>query len=175
MIPWGLAGAADVLNIHPLFVHFPVAFLPVAAAFYWLGIVSGREQPAVAGKWALFAGTVSALLAVWTGWNAAGTVPHEGGVHGLLQIHMNFGFAIAGLSLLLSGWVMCARASVPGKWRPLFLGSLLLLALLVIQTADFGGRMVFLHGVGVGRKSMLETGQTPEPAGAGHEHGGHSH
>ena len=46
--------------------------------------------------------------------------------------------------------------------------------------ADLGGRMVFLNGVGVGRKSMAqeEKAHSHEHAGEeqkAHEHRGHSH
>lgn len=174
MISWGLAGAADVINIHPLFVHFPIALLLAAFVFYWLAVISGREQPAIAGKWTLITGTIAAALTVWTGLDAARTVPHSGGVHGILMVHQYFGFAIAILSLFLSLWVLIARTSLPGKGRPLFLGLIIVLAGLVIQTADFGGRMVFLHGVGVGRKSMMPEAKAHEHGGQEHhEHGGH--
>jgi hypothetical protein len=60
-----------------------------------------------------------------------------------------------------------------------FIGLLLVVALLIGQTADLGGRMVFFHGVGMGKKAMTQQAtQAHEHGGrehGGHEHGGHEH
>jgi len=167
-IQWGLKGAEELINIHPLFVHFPIALLLTSVAFYLLGSVFKKEELLTAGKWALYFGALSAAVTVWTGLEAAKTAPHGGGTHEMMMAHQYIGYTVLGLSILLSLWVFLSKVSIPSKGRPVFLGGLILMSLILVQGADLGGRMVFLNGVGVGKKSMM-------PAESGHGHGEHGH
>lgn len=153
-VPWGIRGLSQVMNPHPVFVHFPIAMLLMASLFYWVGVVFKKESLLHAAKWELYAGTFFALLAVITGLWAAHTVPHDEEVHRILVLHQYLGFIILLSSGFLSGWVFFAKASPPKKGSWAFLVALILLSLIIVQQGDFGGRMVFLHGTGVGQKSM---------------------
>lgn len=153
---WGFKGLEELLNIHPVFVHFPIALFLTSIAFYLLGGILKREDWLHVGKWLLFVGTLSTLFTAWTGLQAARTVSHGGETHTILMLHQYLGLAILGLSVALSVWVGIARENLPRKGKTVFFAMLVLLGLLVVQTADLGGRMVFLNGVGVGRKSMLQ-------------------
>jgi uncharacterized membrane protein len=155
-VQWGLQGLNELINVHPLFVHFPIALLLTAIAFYFLGVIFRKEELLQSGRWSFYAGTLSAVVAVLTGLQAASTVPHGGDLHQTLMAHQYTGFAILGLSLFLSVWLMIAKAAIPQKGKPLFLTAILLLGAIIIQQADFGGRLVFLHGIGIGKKSMME-------------------
>ncbi len=154
-VPWGIQGLSQVMNPHPIFVHFPIAMLLMASFFYWVGVVFKKESLLHAAKWELYAGTFFALLAVITGLWAARTVPHDEEVHQILVLHQYLGFIILLSSVFLSGWVFFAKASPPKKGSWTFLVALIFLSLIIVQQGDFGGRMVFLHGTGVGQKSML--------------------
>ncbi len=178
-VQWGFQGLQDLVNVHPLFVHFPIALLLAASALYALGIISKRESFYTGGKWTLFVGTLGATSAVLTGLQAAKTVPHGGETHQIMMVHQYLGIAVLVLSLILSLWLLISKANIPSRGRPLFLLGLLALAAILFQQADFGGRMVFTHGVGVGKKSMMMQGaEAPHQEHAeGHEHGheGHAH
>lgn len=178
-VRWGLDGLQNMINIHPLFVHFPTALLLAAVVFYFSGTILRKEELFSAGKWVFYVGTLSAIVAVWTGLQAANTVPHGGDVHQTLMAHQYTGFFILGLSILLSLWLIIGKANIPGRGKPLFLIVLLLLAAIIMQQADFGGRLVFLNGVGVGRKSLAEKNKASsyvlEPGNEDNEHGTHQH
>ncbi|MBI4372385.1 MAG: DUF2231 domain-containing protein [Candidatus Omnitrophica bacterium] len=165
-IPWGFEGFQEILNFHPVFVHFPIALLSAACGFYFLGIVFRKEELLAVGKWSLYFGALSALLAVVTGLQAADTVSHNDETHQIMMAHQYLGFVILGLSAFLSAWLLKAKANLPQKRKPIFLLALLLLAIMIAQQGDFGGRLVFLHGVGVGKKSMSQH--------SSHEHHDHS-
>ena len=165
-VPWGLQGLSQVMNPHPLFVHFPIAMLLMASFFYWAGTIFKKDSLLHVAKWELYVGTFFALLAVITGLWAARTIPHDEEVHRILILHQYLGLVILISSVLLSGWAFFAKTPLPKKGSWIFLVALVFLSLTIIQQSDFGGRMVFLHGAGVGQKSVL-TEQ------AGHEH--HSH
>jgi uncharacterized membrane protein len=183
----GFQGATEVLNVHPLFVHFPIALLLSSFVFYLLGAIFKNDGLLAAGKWSLYFGTLSAAVTVWTGLEAAKTAPHGGGTHDIMMVHQYIGFIVTSLSTVLSAWVFFSKANVPGKGKPVFLTVFALMCVILIQGADLGGRMVFLNGVGVGRKSMMpkvtDEHGGKEPAGqehggkehAGQEHGGHDH
>jgi len=169
---WGLAGIKDLVNIHPLFTHFPVALLLSAFAFYLLGILFRKDHFFKTGQWTLFFGTLGAAAAVWTGHEAAETVAHDATTHAIIMAHQNLGFAVLTLSVLLSLWLLISRSSLP-KPKTVFVAGLFLIVALLLQQVDLGGRLVFFHGVGMGRKSVLEA-EKAEPA-APHEHDHHAH
>lgn len=155
-VQWGMQGLQGMINVHPIFVHFPIALLLTAIAFYILGILFRKEVLLMVGKWTLFAGSLSTVPAVFTGLQAANTVPHGGGIHQTLMAHQYLGFTILTISIALSVWVLVSKTNVPQKGKKVFLIALLLLAAIIGQQADFGGRLVFLNGVGVGKKNMGE-------------------
>jgi uncharacterized membrane protein len=111
---------------------------------------------------------LAAVVTVWTGLEAAENVFHGGEIRKTMMMHQYFGFAILGLSAVLSLWVLISKANAPQKGRKLFLVLFFMLAGLVLQGADLGGRLVFLHGVGIGKKSETQEA-TP------HELGEHQH
>ncbi len=154
-IEWGLKGAQELINVHPLFVHFPIALLLTSTAFYFLGTIFKKADLVGAAKWELYFGTLASAVTVWTGLKAAETVAHGGDTHQIMMMHQYFGFAVLGISLVLSAWVFFSKENIPGKGKPVFLLALVVLAAVLTQGADLGGRMVFLHGTGVGNKSMM--------------------
>lgn len=179
-VEWGLRGLQEAMNVHPLFVHFPIALLLTSTAFYFLGTIFKKADLVAAAKWELYFGTLASAVTVWTGLKAAETVAHGGDTHQIMMMHQYFGFAVLGISLVLSAWVFFSKANIPGKGKPAFLLALVILAAVLTQGADLGGRMVFLHGTGVVKKSMMqqESTESPPPAHEGdehHEHGGHAH
>ena len=61
---FGFSAMRELFNIHPMFVHFPIAFLPGAFLLYALGIVLKKPVLNAAGRACLYlaaAGTVAAL------------------------------------------------------------------------------------------------------------------
>ena len=155
---------------------FPIAFLLGSLAFYLLGAAFKNEGLLTAGKWTLYFGTLAAAVTVWTGLEAAKTAPHGGGTHEIMMMHQMIGYTVLTLSVLLSAWVLFSRSLIPSKGKLIFLLGLTILGGVIMQGADLGGRMVFLHGVGVGQKGEVE--ETAHSHGGGHEtkeHGGQEH
>lgn len=158
-ISWGLQGAQELLNVHPLFTHFPIALLLAAVAFYVLGALFRKENLFIAGKWTLWFGALSAVATVWTGLQAAETVAHDEEIHQIMMRHQYLGIAILILSVAWSLWVAISKANIPSRGRVIFMSGLLILSAMILQEADFGGRMVFLKGVGIGQKNLQQTEQ----------------
>lgn len=136
-------------NIHPLVVHFPIAFLMGAALFYGLAWVFGKNSLSVTAFSMLVLGVLSAGAAVGTGLYAEDGVMVSFSVREhLLDAHEHYMFATLGLSVVLRVWAVAARPSFPIKRRPIF--ALLLLVMLAIMTlgADRGARMVYDYNAG---------------------------
>lgn len=171
-VKWGLEGVKELVNLHPLFTHFPIALLLSSVGFYCLGLALKKEHFLITGQWTLYFGTFGAAVAVWTGLQAASTVPHDDATHAMMMAHQYLGVTVLALSVFLSIWLLASKSSLP-KAKPVFVGGLFLIAILLLQQVDFGGRLVFFHGVGMGRKSIVQN-QNGDNA-AHHEHGQHTH
>src|SRR6476661_3025007 len=144
------AGLREIPNVHPIVVHFPIALLPVALGLDVLGWLFGSRDLHAAGRWALWVGTLSAVVAVVTGLDGADDVHAyvSDAAEALMTIHMNLQLGTLAAALVLSLWRLVARP-FPTRGRLVYL---LLAAAMVVNMAvasDYGGQMVFLHGVAV--------------------------
>jgi uncharacterized membrane protein len=140
-----LDGIASLANIHPLLVHFPIAFLGL---FIVIDLIGTAQKNADCRKFAgnlLYLGTAFAVLTVWAGFHAAETVPHGHNVHDMMERHEHLGISILGLSLALSAW----RLRRPVENFGIFNVLTLILAGVLIFGADLGGLMVYKYGVAV--------------------------
>ena len=148
MLEYLLPGVQHLQNVHPLTVHFPIAFLVGAALFYGAAWILKRSSLATTAFWLLLAGAVSASVAVGTGLYAEDGVmiSHSVRAH-LLDYHEKLMMVTLGLSVWLAFWASIARP-FPRKGRTIFM--LLCAILLVIMTlgADYGARMVYDYNAG---------------------------
>jgi len=143
-----LPGLQHLQNIHPLVVHFPVAFLAGAALLYVLAWLAGRESLAWTAMWLLLLGALSATIAVATGLYAEPGVMVAPSVRAeLLVPHKRFMLGNLALGSVLAVWAVVARP-LPAKRRLFFLFLLLLLLVGLTKGADYGGRMVYDYNAG---------------------------
>jgi uncharacterized membrane protein len=143
-----LPGVQHLQNIHPLVVHFPIAFLVGAALFYFLSWIFRNQTFATTAFLLLIFGTLAAGTAVGTGlYGEEGVMVSRSVREHLLEMHETFMLVTLGLSIVLSIWALIARP-FPKKRRWIFL--LFFLVLLGIMTvgADYGARMVYDYNAG---------------------------
>ncbi|MDD2800987.1 MAG: DUF2231 domain-containing protein [Methylococcales bacterium] len=139
-----LPGIASMDNIHPLLVHFPIAFFSAFFLFDVVGKLANNSNLRGVASWLLYLGTVSALFTVGAGVLAAGSVPHGGNVHEIMERHEHIGLFVLGLATLLSVWRIGTSAG-----GVVFLILSALLVVLLVLGADLGGLMVYKYGVAV--------------------------
>ena len=141
-------GAAHLQNIHPLVVHFPIAFLFGATLLYLLGAGLRNESIAGAALWVLVLGAIGAVFAAGTGLyaNEAGMIAPSVR-DALLVRHRNLMVAVAALTGLLTVWALAARP-LPRRGRWAFLIGLIAVCVLIARGADYGGRLVFDYNAG---------------------------
>lgn len=143
-----LPGLQHLQNIHPLVVHFPVAFLAGAALLYVLAWLAGRESWAWTGLWLLALGTLSAAVAVGTGLYAEPGVMVARSVRmALLAPHKRFMLGTLGLSAALTIWAGVDRP-FPTRGRLAFTVLLLVMVAGLSEGADYGARMVYDYNAG---------------------------
>jgi len=143
-----LPGVQHLQNIHPLVVHFPIAFLAGAALFYFLSWVFRNEAFATTAFLLLILGTLTAGTAVATGlYGGEGVMVSRSVRENLLERHEGLMLSTLGVSIGLAIWAVFARP-FPKKKRLLFLFVLLVLLGIMTVGADYGARMVYDYNAG---------------------------
>jgi len=154
MVELFFPGVQHLQNIHPLVVHFPIAFLVGAGMFYILSWIIPRDPLPHTAFFLLLLGTISAAAAVGTGLYAEEGVMISRSVRAhLLEPHEKLMIATLSLSTVLSFWAAAARP-FPRKGRPLFIILLLILLAVMSLGADYGARMVYDYNAGGGACSQ---------------------
>lgn len=164
-----MPGIAGMDNIHPLLVHFPIAFLSAFFALDLVGTLAKKNQWRSVAAWFLYFGTVSALFTVIAGFIAADTVAHGQNVHDIMENHEHIGIAILSLAAALSAWRLKGGSLIQGGANSFFLIMSAILCLLMALGADLGGLMVYRYGVAV-KSVQIEGGHDHEHA-VDHQHG----
>ena len=143
-----LPGAQHLQNLHPLVVHFPIAFLMGAALLYVAAWLLKSDRFAHSAFVVLVLGELSLAGAVATGLYAEQGVMLSLSVREqLLEPHETYMLWTLGICSILAIWAIVARP-FPTKGRPLFLFVLLVMIGVMTVGADFGGRMVYDYNAG---------------------------
>lgn len=144
-----MPGIAGMDNIHPLLVHFPIAFLTAFFALDLVGTLAKKPQWRSVASWFLYFGTVAALFTVIAGLIAANSVPHGQNVHDIMERHEHFGISVLSLAVVLSIWRIIRGGLIRGGANSFFLILSALMCVLMMLGADLGGLMVYHYGVAV--------------------------
>ena len=139
--------------LHPQIVHFPVALIVTAAVIdlVALGTARGATLRRVATGLYL-AGAATLLAAYLTGRNDAELVRIPGPAHVLVDEHWDWALRttiyMGAVALVRAALEWTGRIATRTVWLPIAAISLAAL-LLLYQTAERGGRLVYEHGVAV--------------------------
>ncbi len=170
-----MSGFAALDNIHPLLVHFPIAFLLAFFALDVTGTLAKKLHWRNVASVLLYLGAISAVLTVIAGFIAAATVEHGDNVHAIMEQHEHIGIAVLISALSLAAWRLKTGVLAQGGANTVFLLLSALLCLLISFGADLGGLMVYHYGVAVKAVPIPEGGydhlhaHSPE-LNAEHEH-----
>lgn len=172
-------GAMD--NIHPLFVHFPIALFCAFVLAEFLGVFLKKEGLRAAASYTLYLGTIAALFTVLAGYQAASTVGHNEAVHAIMENHEGFGVAVLIIGALLSLWRLFVRRRFSPRAQAAHLVMAVVLIVVISMGADLGGLMVYKYGVGGEAVKIAEAHENDsrpshnEDAGHEQEEAAHSH
>ncbi|MGO9454697.1 MAG: DUF2231 domain-containing protein [Candidatus Binataceae bacterium] len=141
-------GADHLQNIHPLLVHFPIAFLPGAALLYFLAAILKRDSLKWAAFWMLMLGALGAALSAASGLYAGSGVMVAPSVRdALLEHHEHVMIAVCVAVDVLTLWALMARP-MPERARWVFVAGLIAMCALLARGADYGGRLVYDYNAG---------------------------
>lgn len=161
-------------NLHPLVVHFPIALISISAFFHVAAMFTRGKacstHCAILAHTTLWLGALSALVAVFFGWQASNSVNHDEVSHAAMMIHRTWAVGTLSVLAILAGWDVWRNKvdSSPARW---FAAAVIGAWGLVATTAWHGGELVYRHGLGVMALPEPEAGET----GMGHEHHDHDH
>ena len=151
-------------NIHPIAVHFPIAFLIGAFVCEVIGRSTNNPMMKKTAKWMLLIGTVALGVAAFTGWLGHKTVLHSESSYVLIEQHQKLGFVALGFFVVVSVVRFWLRPSLQ-KSKSVF-SAFFLFYLLGLSTmtwgSHLGGRLVYEMGVGVQVVDHNQTSETPE-------------
>lgn len=156
IFPTLMPGISNMDNIHPLLVHFPIAFLSAFFVLDLIGTLAKKPQCRNVAGWLLYLGTVAAVFTVTAGFIAAGSVAHGEDVHEIMERHEHFGVSVLTLASLLSIWRVKSGGIIRGGANSFFLTLSALLCMLMLLGADLGGLMVYHYGVAVDAAKVPE-------------------
>jgi uncharacterized membrane protein len=145
-------------NVHPMLVHFPIAWLIAAIVVDLLSLVLPRARWAETTATFLYpAGAVSALVTYLTGRQAAAAVLTPGLAHAIVLQHWNWALAttifFGSLSAVrLTMFFMSRKPKYSG--RIALAGAALGGLILLFYTGELGARLVYQYGVGVSGTSL---------------------
>ena len=166
----------SAMNLHPMFVHFPVALLPVALAFLLLARWKNSGHMLFAAKACLIAGLMGASAAVISGLMAEDSIPHNDTIHRMKETHKVAAITMLSATAILTAWSRWITLGMRESFR-WFTGTLILLNALLVSVGDLGARMVYQEGAGVvPATSMIEggsldpNGETASPEDGHEEH-----
>ena len=141
-------GAQHLQNVHPLVIHFPIAFLMGAVLLYVAAWLLKSDRFAHSALVVLVLGALSLVMAVATGLYAEQGVMLSLSVREqLLRPHKSAMLTTLAICTMLTIWAVIARP-FPKKGRRLFLFLLLVMIGVMTVGADFGGRMVYDYNAG---------------------------
>jgi uncharacterized membrane protein len=155
-----LPGLDAATNVHPVFVHFPIALWSASCAFALAAALRGRDDLLRLARWLLYLGTASAFAAVATGWLAMGNMPG----HGPMWVHKMWMLAATGLAVATSiaAYLLARKEPRPGT-RWIVAAGLLATSIVTTIGADRGALLVYRYHIG--------TTRTPESPSGGGESG----
>jgi uncharacterized membrane protein len=140
-------------NLHPLLVHFPIAWLTAALIVDLISLVLPRAPWAETMAAVLYpTGAVSAFITYLSGRQAAATVLTPGMAHTLVLDHWNWALAttICFASVAAVRMVFLFRRKTPRfRTRVALTAAALAGMFLLFQTGERGARLVYEYGVGV--------------------------
>ena len=161
-------------NIHPYFVHFPIAILSVGLLWDLLGILLNKESFKNAGWWAQVFGVIAIIITVTTGLIAANAVAHSEAAHEIMETHETIGLIVAGVFILLLIWRSFLKTSLPLKkfYQTIYLAIGILAVVTMLYGAHLGGKLVYEFGVGGSAVQQPAHSHQHNEANEEHEHEG---
>jgi len=135
--------------VHPVLVHFAIAFLVAGAAVEVWGLLAGREAPVRFGGTLVLLGTLALLPTIVAGYLAANGLDLTAEQVLRVESHERSGLLLLAPFVAALFWKGWFRGTVPRRYGPFYAALLFAGLALAAYTAYLGGELVYGMGVGV--------------------------
>ena len=143
-----LPGLHAAPNIHPLFVHIPLALWLTSFLFWAFGVVADRDDVFRAGRWLAYLAVLGALAAAGTGLWAEASLGHDSPGHDAVHVHRNWMIVASSLGLVTALLAFATRRQRGRGIRGVLTSLMGLTALVSTLGADRGAALIFRDGIG---------------------------
>ena len=141
-----LPGVNEISNLHPMFAHFPIALILLAALAELLRVTMRSEFYGRAAGLLLNLAAVSAVIALYFGFRAADILGHDAPGHDQVHLHRDIMVWFTGINVIAALAFQFIKVLQRGFAR---LVVLFILSVLLLTGADRGADLVFNYGMGV--------------------------
>jgi uncharacterized membrane protein len=139
-----LPGLSASPSLHPIFVHFPIAFWIAAFGFWIASVLLKKDRLWSVGRWLLNIGVVGALISIGSGLLAEHQLGHRSPGHDIVHLHRNLMLA-AGALALLTALVAQVLRNRPQRARLLLFVPMIGVVALTVLGADRGALVASQH------------------------------
>jgi uncharacterized membrane protein len=143
-----MPGLRAILNVHPLFVHFPIALWLAALLFELLAVMLNSEEWHRTAARILYVGTLAGIVTVLSGLAAEKSVP-PGPAMVIVGIHETLMMITTSIAIGLSIFALLFRKNFTAPFRKYMLAGLIVMAILMTIGADRGAQLVYQYGTAV--------------------------
>lgn len=131
-------------NLHPLFVHFPIALFLTATAFEFFAMIRKNESLENAASKLFVLSFLAFIASAITGFFAENSVSHSGHAHAIMQNHKLFQLIATGFSFIIAILVLFYR----NRARIIKIILAVLGVGFMTYGSYLGGELVYRYGVG---------------------------
>jgi uncharacterized membrane protein len=143
-----LPGMKAALNLHPMFVHFPIVLWLAALLFEMLAVWRASDELQRTATRLLYLGTLAAIITAMTGLAAQNSVA-PGEAQRAVGIHETLMLTATSLAIGLCMFAFFTRKEFTAKLRKVMLVGLIVLAVLLTIGTDRGAQLVYGYGSAV--------------------------
>ncbi len=141
-------------ELHPILIHFPIAFFVLYFLFESAGILLEKEYLIKSALIILTLGVIGSIEAVLTGNKAAELLQSQnlltGEIKELTETHETWATITLWFYFFVLGFrsYLAAKKKFVGKIRYIFIVLSVIGVFFIYKTGEYGGKLVFDHGAG---------------------------
>lgn len=134
-------------TIHPIVVHFVIATVLFAFVCDLIGYFTGNYRLFEVSWWNMFLATIAIFVAIIFGQFEAGLAKPYALVKSVLSMHTFIGWSLSGIIAAITAWRYVIRLRNPYKLPFAYLGTGLILAVIVGVQVYLGDQLVWVYGL----------------------------
>ncbi len=163
-------GLWNAPNLHPFFVHLPVATIPLSLLFLTIALVAKRDALFGFGCLLLYIGIVGMVAALVSGLWAADEMGHDSPGHGLVHTHRDYMYVATGIGAVAGvvAFYVQRRSTVTKQW--VLVAIVGILTAVISLGADRGAELVFRYGIGTANETPSDGHDHSHAGDGGHQH-----